>query len=269
GVDKFKYITFQSPIPKCPTLWNPPNMADESHVTSQYLANVWDGMTVWLLPPFNADHIMIDDIGLEKITCGNPRKTISSEAGNILGDVPALEFHYVEESTEGRFDTSLAERHAYDGYDEIWNWWSIFTKPYQYTELWLPDQETASNADGNEYLITTSFIAPNCEDEERTEFCKSDREVHDIIDRASTLMEPVTPAQKCGDVTGDGNVNMGDVTLLLNHVGYPSNSAYDIPSDWVGDVTGDGNVNMGDVTLLLNHVGYPSNSAYDLKCAGA
>jgi hypothetical protein len=71
----------------------------------------------------------------------------------------------------------------------------------------------------------------------------------------------------CGDVTGDGNVNMGDVTLLLNHVSYPSNPAYDICDDRTGDVTGDGNVNMGDVTLLLNHVSYPSNPAYDLNCA--
>ncbi len=85
----------------------------------------------------------------------------------------------------------------------------------------LPDQETTGLADGNEYLVTTSFIAPNCEDEEREELCKSDREVHDIIDRA--LVDGL-----CGDVTGDGNVNMGDVTLLLNHVSYPSNSAYDL-----------------------------------------
>jgi hypothetical protein len=268
GVDKFKYITFQSPIPKCPTLWNPPSMADESHVTSQYLANVWEGMTVWVLPPFNQDHTMIDDIGLEKISCGSPKKTISV-AGNILGDVSALDFHYVEESTEGRFDTSLAERHAYDGYDEIWNWWSIFTKPYQYTELWLPDQENTTafkNVDGNEYLITTSFIAPNCEDAERTELCKSDREVHDIIDRASELNGTIWQEPPCGDVTGDYNVNMGDVTLLLNHVSYPGDSTYDILSDEVGDVTGDGNVNMGDVTLLLNHVSYPGDSTYDLNC---
>ena len=190
--DKFKYITFQSPIPKCPVLWDPPlNMPDWSHVTSQWLANLDEGMVVWVLPPFNEDHTMIDDIGLDKVyDAVDDCWYLETEAGNILlGDVDTLEFHYIDEATEGRFDSSLAERHAYDGSDEIWNWWSIFTKPYQYTEFWLPDQETTVMADGNEYLITTSFIAPNSEEPgaERGVLCKSSDEVHDIIDRAATL----------------------------------------------------------------------------------
>jgi hypothetical protein len=52
----------------------------------------------------------------------------------------------------------------------------------------LPDQEV----DGNEYLITTSFIAPNCEgavrDMDNEPFCKP-YDTHDIIDRAATLRE--------------------------------------------------------------------------------
>ncbi|MCK5109278.1 MAG: hypothetical protein KAR25_06270, partial [Methanosarcinales archaeon] len=146
GVDKFKYITFQSPIPKCNVLWNPPsNMPDWSHVSSQWLANLDEDMTVWVLPPFNTDHTMIDDIGILKEQCGGSsvKRTIDSEAGNILGDVSALEFYYVAEKEEGRFDTSLAERHARKDGVEIWNWWSVFTKPYQYTELYLPNQETS------------------------------------------------------------------------------------------------------------------------------
>jgi len=189
--DKFKYITLQSPIPKCDEgLWDPHNRPDTSHVRSQWLANLLTGKTVWVLPPFNGAHTMIDDIGIPKVSCGGVTRTIVSEAGNILDIVPALEFCYVDEAEEGRFDTSLAERHAYDGSVEIWNWWSIFTKPYQYTELYLPNQETAG--DGYEYLITTSFIAPNCEVDERAELCKSDREVHDIIDRASEIDGIVT-----------------------------------------------------------------------------
>jgi hypothetical protein len=61
----------------------------------------------------------------------------------------------------------------------------------------------------------------------------------------------------CGDVTGNGNINRGDVTLLRNHIynGYP------IVLDWAGDVTGNCNINRGDVTLLRNHIynGYPLN----------
>jgi hypothetical protein len=62
---------------------------------------------------------------------------------------------------------------------------------------------------------------------------------------------------KCGDVTGNGKINRGDVTLLRNHIynGYP------IVLDWAGDVTGNCKINRGDVTLLRNHLynGYPLN----------
>jgi len=217
--DKFKYITLQSPIPKCyDGLWDPHNRPDTSHVRSQWLANLDEDLVVWVLPPFNADHTMIDDIGIQKVSCGGVTRIIDSEAGNILvGVVPALEFYYVAEATEDRFDTSLAERHAYDGSAEIWNWWSIFTKPYQYTELYLPDQETVG--DGYEYLITTSFIAPNCEEDERTELCKSDREVHDIIDRAATLVDggTTTPTKPCEiyDADASGTIVMAEAWAAI------------------------------------------------------
>ena len=58
------------------------------------------------------------------------------------------------------------------------------------------------------------------------------------------------PTLLCGDVTGDGNVNTGDVIMLFDHVthGVPPVDAS------VADVTGDGNVNMGDVIMLFDHV---------------
>jgi len=64
----------------------------------------------------------------------------------------------------------------------------------------------------------------------------------------------------CGDVTGDGLVDTGDVILLSNYVGYPG---YTLPKEWVGDVTGDGLIDTGDVILLSNYVGYPG---YSLNC---
>ena len=72
------------------------------------------------------------------------------------------------------------------------------------------------------------------------------------------------PPGVCGDVTGNGVVNVGDVILLSNYVGY---SGYELncnPSGtWCGDVTGNGVVNVGDVILLSNYVGY---SGYELNC---
>jgi hypothetical protein len=74
----------------------------------------------------------------------------------------------------------------------------------------------------------------------------------------------------CGDVAPypdcDRIINMGDVVLLLNYVGYPGE--YELCCDWCGDVAPypdcDGLINMGDVVLLLNYVGYPGE--YHLCC---
>ena len=50
-----------------------------------------------------------------------------------------------------------------------------------------------------------------------------------------------------GDVNGDGNVNVSDVTALINMI------LGVIPKDLVsGDINGDGNVNVSDVTALVN-----------------
>jgi hypothetical protein len=59
----------------------------------------------------------------------------------------------------------------------------------------------------------------------------------------------------CGDVTGDGVVDIMDVTLLLNYVNLPF---ADTVCEWCGDVTGDGAIDIRDVTLLLNHVNNPT-----------
>jgi len=67
----------------------------------------------------------------------------------------------------------------------------------------------------------------------------------------------------CGDVNLDSIVNLTDVILLLNHLGYPAAHAVD---EVVADVNCDGKINMGDVVLLLNHVIDPDR--YELGCCG-
>jgi hypothetical protein len=71
-----------------------------------------------------------------------------------------------------------------------------------------------------------------------------------------------------GDVgpypNGNGFVDIGDVILLLNHVGYPGDPTYALGSEWAGDCRCDDEINMGDVILLLNHVGYPGDPTYAL-----
>ena len=66
----------------------------------------------------------------------------------------------------------------------------------------------------------------------------------------------------CGDVNCDETINIGDVTLLLNHWGRPA--TYQLCDAWAGDVNCDGTINIGDVTLLLNHWGRPLS--YPVNC---
>lgn len=62
----------------------------------------------------------------------------------------------------------------------------------------------------------------------------------------------------CGDVDGDGTVDMSDVYLLLDRVG--NYNDYEA----IADVNCDHKINMGDVVLLLNHINDPVK--YKLGC---
>lgn len=64
---------------------------------------------------------------------------------------------------------------------------------------------------------------------------------------------PAPPCENYGDVTGDGDVNMGDATLVNNHVLNPS--AYPLTEEQKkrADVNGDGVINMIDVMLISDY----------------
>ena len=219
----FKYLTMQSPIPKGDGI-----IEDFSHVTSQYLTELDFCETVWVLPPYNMDdHIMVDDIGLEKQYDEIADCWCIPTNGLLIEDPKeALDFCYIEETIEPRFDSTLAERlnteYYWDEWDvgkdidmgawiidyEEWLWYNIYTKPYRFTEFRLPDQEVMDDpyaddcfpidyafwyADGFEYLITTSFIAPNSEtgNQYRGDVCKYDIETHEIYNRAHEIEDYV------------------------------------------------------------------------------
>ncbi|NQE45677.1 hypothetical protein C5S31_06635 [ANME-1 cluster archaeon GoMg2] len=86
----------------------------------------------------------------------------------------------------------------------------------------------------------------------------------------NTKTKLITVTNLCGDVApypnSNGEVDMGDVIRLLNHVGYPGNSTYTLCNDWAGDCRCTGVRNMGDVVLLLNNVSCPENQRYVLDC---
>jgi len=67
----------------------------------------------------------------------------------------------------------------------------------------------------------------------------------------------------CGDIDGNGIVNIMDVRLLMNHVADPTGYPVD---PWAGDVDGDGDIDGDDVQRLLAHVFDPE--AHPLNCRG-
>ncbi|NQE45357.1 Cell surface glycoprotein [ANME-1 cluster archaeon GoMg2] len=71
---------------------------------------------------------------------------------------------------------------------------------------------------------------------------------------------PLVPM--CGDVDGNGIVNILDVRLLLNHVADPI--GYPV-EQWAGNVNGEGDIDGEDVQLLLEHVFDPAG--HPLQCS--
>ena len=74
----------------------------------------------------------------------------------------------------------------------------------------------------------------------------------------------------CGDVNGDGVVNMDDVmTLWYDIAEYPAPGAYTTSNVWAADVNCDNAVNMDDVmTLWYDIAEYPTPGAYEVECCG-
>ena len=56
-------------------------------------------------------------------------------------------------------------------------------------------------------------------------------------------------SEATGDIDGDGEINVGDVTALINKL--LSAASFD---DDVCDINGDGEVNVTDVTSLINMI---------------
>ena len=63
------------------------------------------------------------------------------------------------------------------------------------------------------------------------------------------LMPTQGSAATLGDIDGNGEVNVSDVTALINKI--LGSSTY---SDAVCDINGDGEINVSDVTALINTI---------------
>jgi hypothetical protein len=87
--DAFKYITLRTPYPKC-IATGTPEVPDDGIISSQWIVCVPPYVPLPLLPPFNMDHTLIDDIDVvlwEPLKmppgatwpCGNPSGNLGTE----------------------------------------------------------------------------------------------------------------------------------------------------------------------------------------------
>lgn len=159
-----KYITIRNPIPEDFDV----DLGDLTVVKESVSANE----LIPMLPPFNKDYTMIDDIDLpfydqeadwHTYTCYDA--DFSNPVARML-DAEAMEIYFVDEGYEERFDTNLLEILDEDERYEDWQWLDILTLPYQYKEFVYPERP---DVDGSyaDFIFTSSFEAPY------TRFCQN------------------------------------------------------------------------------------------------
>ena len=133
----------------------------------------------------------MDEPGCIDVDCDTVAERI------VEDEVPFVSYWY-EEAYEERFRTNLLEI-LNESDPEGWNMLCMWTLPWQYTAMVYPEVgDCECSGPDSDFLVTTSGPAET----------ESER--------------------LCGDVNCDRKVNMGDYTLLLNHVGHPTNPAYDL-----------------------------------------
>jgi hypothetical protein len=174
--DKFKYITIKTPLPKCVATGGNP-IADDCIISSTLVDCVDFNEPLPLNPPFNMQHDIVDDL-----VC--PSYDVPA-AERIIGPYAPLNVSYIWEVEEPRYSTNLLEvlwenETGVSVPLEGWTKFDVRTMPDQYTEFVLPADAARWNSTSNtwlgqwsnkhnDYLITTSFFAPNAVNSELTD----------------------------------------------------------------------------------------------------
>lgn len=187
--DSVKYVTIRNPVPEHEDV----SLNDLSVVKEA----VYDGEIIPVLPPFNGNYTMIDDIDIAHATDAENMtyyygqdyvgdttvpdnlwyedQYVNSSYNSIaerMFDVPAMEIYFTGKDTDPRFHTNLLEILYEEDYPndssystaEMWSWLHIRTMPDSYKEFVYPDVPDAEVPNGEwvgDYLLTSSLTAPN------------------------------------------------------------------------------------------------------------
>jgi hypothetical protein len=179
GAELFKYITLRTPLPKMDGIRVTTDTVEDSGIPlidSQWLDTIAPGDIIPLNPPFNMEHYIVDDIDVSQAA-------YPLVADRIIGAYEPLVIKYLTEAIEPRYSTNLLEilnetNIGRQDLAENWTKYDIITRPDQYTEFLLPGDQERWNFTieewetplHNDYLITTSFLAPNAQNSDLSDF---------------------------------------------------------------------------------------------------
>jgi hypothetical protein len=254
GAELFKYITLRTPLPKKDMIRvTTDTVPDDGIISTQDLVTIPPETIIPLDPPFNMVHYIVDDIDVDQAT-------YPKVANRIIGPYEPLVIEYLTEAIEPRYSTNLLEILNETGIGtpslaENWTKYDIITRPDQYTEFLLPGDQECWNFTieewkeplHNDYLITTSFLAPNAENSDLSDFTYPYNRaafVFDSINLKGIYVNeieglPPSPPTEAPDVfcsvTPPGDVESGipiEACVSAEHFKWP----LDVVIDW-GDGT--------------------------------
>ncbi|CAD6493727.1 MAG: hypothetical protein CHKLHMKO_00526 [Candidatus Argoarchaeum ethanivorans] len=187
SADSFKFITLRTKLPK-----GTGYVQDESVVSSQDIDTISPVEIIPILPPFNDEHDMIDDVDIPLWTNATaerywtmqnpPNETVGNfdaflevedrldtdsddnwiaydVSERIIEGVNATKIFYIDETIEKRLSTNLLEKlneMSGDPVYENWKMLDVQTLPDQYTEFILPempDYYTVPREDGDDWPV--------------------------------------------------------------------------------------------------------------------